>query len=138
MHGVGVDDFRRWRRVLTKKQVWQYRCDHCGKRNLSAGHMGRHEKHCTANPERACRVHAYFSQPQLAVTELRMAINTMLPDCGMGKLRELAGNCPACILAALRQSGILKFDPDGPPLELGFDYKSEMQAVWNRVNDEAE
>ena len=50
-------------------------------------------------------------------------------EAAMPKLREAAGNCPACILAALRQAGksIVYFS--------GFDFKSECKDFWADVND---
>ena len=39
---------------VTRRQVWQYRCEFCGKRNLSAASISRHEKRCVKNPAREC------------------------------------------------------------------------------------
>lgn len=45
----------------------------------------------------------------------------------MPSLIELAGNCPACILAAIRQAkwvGVAEYD-----------YKAETQSLWAAIND---
>ncbi len=123
---------------MTKKQVWRYFCEFCGKGSLSGGHMGRHEKHCTANPSRICRFHALMGEGvQASMKELLAAVDTKLPDCGIGQVRELAAHCPMCILATIRQSGIAKWDgdPESQPRELGFDFKAEVKAAWDTINE---
>jgi hypothetical protein len=42
-------------------------------------------------------------------------------------LRKEAGNCPACILAALRQSKI-------PYQYAYFDFKEEVKKLWDEIN----
>lgn len=41
---------------MRTKMVKRHWCDFCNKAGLSASAMARHEKHCTMNPNRACRV----------------------------------------------------------------------------------
>lgn len=66
---------------------------------------------------------------------------------GMKRLRELTGNCPSCILAAIRQSGLMDppdYDPEGgypayEPLEgddtyLTFNFINEKARFWKDVN----
>lgn len=55
---------------------------------------------------------------------IRNATHAVLP-----KLRELTDNCPACILAALRQRGI------AVPLIEDFNFTSEMKAARERMGD---
>lgn len=50
--GTGERKMTHMKRVLK----YVYYCDHCNKRSLSGGHISTHEKHCTANPERECRI----------------------------------------------------------------------------------
>ena len=46
-------------------------------------------------------------------------------------LREKSNNCPMCILAALRQSGII------PAISIhAFDYKAEVERFWKEKNEE--
>ena len=130
-------------------RVNRYNCDHCGKRGYSVPHMKRHEKHCTMNPNRTCRVCVLLEEHQGPVGLLE----AMLPDSGeylmtdesgvlsfqsaltdaanaaLPALREAANNCPACILAAIRQRGI-------PVAEVSdFDWSKEMEAVWDDMNE---
>lgn len=122
---------------MTKKQVWRYECEFCGKKGLSAGHMKAHEASCTANPARVCRMHVNYALPQKPMPELRAALNTNLPDCGLKALRELTDNCPMCILATIRQSGAFKWDgdPESPPPTIDFDFKAEVKSAWDTIND---
>ena len=48
---------------------------------------------------------------------------------GLAKLREITANCPACILAALRQSGWASFA--GKDM---FDFKKELEEFWKTRN----
>jgi hypothetical protein len=122
---------------MKRFQVWRYECDYCGKRSLSGGHMKAHEKGCTANPERVCRFHLRLcDEPQKPISELRAVLHGS-GDFGMPELRSLANNCPICMLAAIRQSGICKWngDPESAPLDVGFDFKRELEAAWKTINE---
>ena len=54
------------------------------------------------------------------------------------KIREEADNCPACILAAIRQSKLQMYmvDEEGNDTWIDFDFKAERDAWWARINDE--
>lgn len=102
------------------KKVNQYQCEHCGKKNYSAGHMRTHEAHCTMNPERACRMCERAGEAPTPIKELL----AMLPEPHIGEgfhyplinIEEIdraietvheKTECPACTLAAIRQKGIM-------------------------------
>ncbi len=124
---------------MKQKKVWRYYCDFCGKGGLVKHWMAKHEVSCTANPERLCRLHGHATpgNKQPAVKDLIAQFDSRKPDCGMKELREMAGNCPACILAAIRQSKIQKWDgdPESPPPDLGFDFKKELASMWAEANN---
>lgn len=73
---------------MTRRQVWQYWCDHCGKHNLSAASIAKHEKHCTKNPARVCRMCKASGGEQLSIEELSACIDISLPDEGLQWLRD--------------------------------------------------
>ena len=52
----------------------------------------------------------------------------IVPD--IDKLREVTGNCPNCVLAAIRQS---KIDPT-EEMYKAFNYKDEVQGFWADYN----
>jgi len=119
---------------MTKTRVWKYCCDFCGKRGLSCGHMRQHELSCTANPNRHCRMHKHFSQTQPPMAEMLVVLAPSLPDRGIAQLRKLTANCPMCILAAIRQSGLQKFDANREPIDFHFEFKEELAEAWQRIN----
>jgi hypothetical protein len=69
---------------------------------------------------------------------------TILRLRGFDALKEAASNCPNCILAALRQSGLgigrLEEDEDGKKYiepQIQWDYKEASAAFWANVNEAA-
>jgi len=51
-------------------------------------------------------------------------------DKAISKLREVSGNCPACIMAALRQKNI------PVPMVKEFNFSKECEAIWSYINSE--
>ena len=133
---------------MKRKRVWRYYCEFCGKSSCAAGHMSKHEQRCTANPNRVCgfcSLHPDFPVSDVSLQslvdlcpnpddflvstddygcryytpQLRPLIEAALQD-----LRSKT-ECPACILAALRQSGLTA---TGLTNDL-FDWKIESKAA---------
>lgn len=111
----------------------RYYCDFCGKSGGHAGYMRIHEKHCTKNPDRKCRMCRHLGEKQKPVDDLLAVLpgpfekfsknnDESYPDyidryrnaCaeGLRRLRDLTGNCPMCILTAVRLSGADEVDFD--------------------------
>lgn len=126
---------------MTKKQCWRYKCDFCKKVGYSSFHMKRHETGCTANKDRVCRMPIHNGEaPRLSLEQLMANLVLSKPDFGMAELREDSHNCPACILAAIRCSGIQKHDYDeegSVGIDLKFNFKEELAAMWNDINSAA-
>jgi hypothetical protein len=106
--------------------------------------MGRHERSCTANPQRVCEMHKHCEEPQRPIEELIAALRKFENEDGADytrgvvELRKLADGCPACMLAAIRQSKLQQVDPDaelGSFISIPFDFKKELKAFWDDVND---
>jgi hypothetical protein len=109
--------------------------------------MQTHELHCTLNPARDCRVCGLMGGSVKVGAEKMAELVAILPpyveyDCdGWGNpspkysafckalpeaipvLRAATDNCPACIMAALRQAKI------PVPMVDGFDFKAEMRTI---------
>jgi hypothetical protein len=118
---------------MIRKKAWRYKCEYCGKTSGSGGHMSRHEKSCTANPNRYCRM--------CGRTGIDGLIEALAPgdDEGVNRLRKAANGCPACMLAAVRQSGFqTPPDEDGQGKSVPFNYQIEKNEFWKRVNEERE
>jgi len=77
----------------------RYYCDHCNKGTGSASFMRRHERGCTNNPQRVCRMCELAYNKQPAQADLLKLLDTE----GFAAMCEAASQCPACILATLRQ-----------------------------------
>ena len=121
---------------MRKKKVWRYYCEHCGKGGCSAAAMSRHEKGCTANPDRTCGHcrEAGLNQPQMA--DLIKALGSGIDAC-VDRLRELAEGCPACMLAAIRQSGLQQpMDAEGLGFHVNFNFSEENENFWMELNNE--
>jgi hypothetical protein len=71
-------------------------------------------------------------------------------DKGLEVLREAAGNCPVCIMAAIRQSKVQRcpmptgetyrdcgdtMDVYDEGIHVNFDFKSELKSMWSDIND---
>jgi hypothetical protein len=119
--------------------------------------MKNHEKKCTMNPERVCNMCVKLENEQRPMEELLAALpdpkqfvvtdhefDEYVKDGGefsyykgheewlseaMPRLHQLTGNCPVCLLAALRQKGF--------PLPVQcFDYKKELADALQSCNEE--
>ncbi len=137
---------------MIRKKVWQYKCEFCGKKKYSAGHMAKHERRCTMNPNRECGMCKIMGQGPIKLQELI----AVLPNAEEYKVREFdpitgadmgisfrgledaveavwpevrrrAQECPACLMAAVRQRGI--------PVPLTpLNFTKESEAIWSEFN----
>ncbi len=134
---------------MRKKKVWRYYCDYCKKAGCSGGHLKHHEERCTLNPNRICGFCKMAEEEQPAMANLLVLLpepkDYKKTDAEFGlisfvgleevvkkalpKLREVAKDCPACILAALRQKGI------PVPIATDFDFKKECASSWSDFNE---
>jgi hypothetical protein len=124
---------------MNKKKVWRYYCEFCKKSGCSAGHLKKHEKGCTANPNRECGLCRTAGLEQEPTAKLVSILMEKIPvEEQMKKLRDITENCPACILSAIRQSGLQHWDFDEDGIEKGpnynFDYKKEAALFWSEIN----
>ena len=125
----------------------RYYCDHCNRGSGSPSAMRRHEETCTANPKRYCHMCRQARDVAPLAAILTAAGGTLKDWQGkMERLRDAAENCPCCILASIRQSGVQReaWTPDEgncyPDTEmewsvpgsgthmLGFNFKREKAA----------
>lgn len=118
-------------RVLIKKV---YYCDHCKRHGLSRAAMEKHERYCTLNPERVCRwvLMAYPPRSHGRTHTFRkglprwLRLRAPLTKADIDELRERVNECPACMLAALRQSGV-EYHYDYTNGGLLFNYEDEVE-----------
>ena len=117
---------------MNKRQVWRYFCEHCGRGSGNASFIARHERHCGLNPNRVCRMCQRVGNTQASMSVLLQAVEWRADDIWEeqtpDRLREVTGNCPACILAALRQAiRTIKPDDCASPNEAGFSWVKERE-----------
>jgi len=121
---------------VRERKVTRYYCDHCSMSKGTRPAMVRHERGCTLNPDRACGLCDMADQvnelPRMLALfegfteEVDFSSNELLDAHKRDKaariatLRELAGGCPGCILAVLRQRKV--YDD-------AFDWKAQ-SAKW--------
>ena len=115
---------------MRTKKVTRHYCDFCSKGSFKRPPMAKHESICTLNPNRVCGVCATFCNDQAPISELLDSIK-----CGLEKLEEVSGKCPACMLAAIRQSSADSriFLDDGI---CAFDFRVAMEKHWKFLNEE--
>lgn len=118
----------------------QYYCDFCKKSGGSKFHLLNHEKHCTGNPDRECRMCVELNGGQVStLKELISALGSGGED-GLKRLEEAAEGCPMCMLAALKQSKINEIDDEtGEPKNPGFiffDYHKARNEAFDAINEE--
>ena len=123
---------------MKSKRVLRYYCDFCKKSGCGKYAMEQHELYCTMNPNRKCKMCAIADMEQLPIDALKRLLplpKVMEDDYGVGytveenplkKLHE-ATDCPACILATIRQSGQMSYMYE-------FDFKKECKLFWDDVN----
>lgn len=125
-----------------RKRYW---CDHCKKGGCSRYHMAIHERGCTLNPNRRCGVCSAMELEPAPLIALVAYVTLkaqwyagpddeskypgFLGDEHLKPLRELAANCPVCMLAALRQAKCIASRGV-------FEMKKELEGLWAERREE--
>lgn len=104
-----------------KKNV--YYCDYCKTHKLTTFAMKLHEKHCTANPNRDCRM---CGNGGVVPVDAHGEFDNQASAEDLDKLRHDVDNCPACMLAALRQAETAS----------DFDYQKEATAYLKQKRED--
>lgn len=132
---------------MKRKKVWRYYCEYCGKSAAAAGHMATHERGCTLNPGRKCRV-CHTARDYMAITKLIPARDLLTSErhlAAMSPAERVALNeeykvitcdisqavneCPMCMFTVMRLSGV--------PMTLFFEFElRERLRAWHEANDE--
>ena len=127
-------------RTILKKR---YYCEFCKKAGGSAYYMRKHEERCTLNPDRKCGVCAILKEEQPTMAALLrpfagimaveheyeyLSFDEVALNACLAKVRNVS-TCPACIMAAIRQSGI------PVPAVSGFNFTEEMRGIWSDFDD---
>ena len=129
---------------VKKKNV--YYCDFCKKHSLSPS-LKIHENHCTANPDRECRLCERESVREIidkyrkyfTVHPMNEAIKIIKEFTLEDIEGELEYQCPNCIFTIIRCLGLNRYYFER---KFKFDYKKELAEWWamenERLQEEAE
>lgn len=117
---------------MKRKRVWRYYCDFCKKSNCSGPSISDHEAHCTMNPDRRCGMCRQNNKHALPIAILKDALLINLDA-----LRSTCAECPACTLAAIRQSGKSPSDYDYDYTAACEQFWVDLREKWDRESDEA-
>lgn len=128
------------------KEQKVYRCDFCRKYALRS--LAKHERHCTGNINRECRMcgrHAgtlqavvdranasvqFDGEPRSGVTNIRhWNLDQLYTD--LAEEHDKSGGCPMCTLTVIRHSKLGQF-----PCQMRFNLKEEIARWWADVNEE--
>lgn len=129
-----------------KKNV--YYCDFCKKKGLSAPVIARHEKHCTANPDRECKPCKESRDIKTFIEKLksRFEIKETIDQytgftnqeviwkgypITLIEILEFTDECPNCTLAVLRQTKL-----NYSVFNLKYDYQTSLKEWWKEKNNE--
>lgn len=119
---------------MRSKMVRRYYCDFCPKSGCNSGHIRKHEQRCVRNPSRECRMCERVGGWQAPLAELVAAMDS---DEGLPALRRAASECPVCILSGIIGWRALRaHELDAEDLYVDFDFKAEVQRVWDEENTE--
>jgi hypothetical protein len=143
------------------KEKKVYYCEFCKKHSLSASSMSIHEKHCTLNPTRECRVCKNIleiSRDLKPLVEKYSALKNKMegeikrysvPDSfggsaingadldriskmfSLADIKDDVDGCPMCTLAIIRQSGVQMLSHHC----IEYDFKKELADFWQEEND---
>ena len=121
-----------------------YYCDHCRKHGLSRHSMERHEQGCTMNPARACGWQTGGCTSDIGSLAVQMKERAISRDGGsptfvkddIDWLHDEVEGCPACMLSALRQSGI-EIHYDHAAVRI-FDYDDQVLAFRKKEGEEGD
>lgn len=128
--------------VKTKKV---YYCEYCSRHRLTSHSIKEHEKHCTLNPNRTCRMcdgldlapllKKYGNRFKIDEHEDRFGISLRWVwthgEVTIGEIDADTDGCPACTLAVLRITGL-----NTPPSPIEFNYQKAKREWWDTKNDE--
>lgn len=136
---------------MKKAKRWKYYCDFCKKSGGSKFHMEKHEKSCTANPNRKCGLCEMVGNDQPETKDMVKVIKKYTKgekiiyddedfhnsfkegataEIILKELKKIT-DCPACILTAIRISKTSSLF-----LKEDFDFHSEREDFFNTHKDE--
>ncbi len=121
---------------MRREKRWRYYCDFCKRSGAVARHIVKHERGCVRNPGRVCGICRTAGLEQNPLVELIAALGEGFAD-GVERLRTLAEGCPACLFAAIVQSGLQRkwVSEDDPGFRVQWEFRPALEAFWREHNE---
>ena len=127
--------------MITKTKTVYY-CEYCGRHRLAAGAIKGHESGCTLNPRRVCKWHekVWKHSARVLARWVRLsAVDRYATKEIIDAIHDEVEGCPACMLSALRQSGVeYHCNPDGTELWAYEEEVKEFRQYEREEEDRAE
>ena len=125
--------------MVRTRHVIRYYCDFCPRGYFKKASMMRHEKGCTANPNRVCGLcdYAIPSLKQKPMEDLIACLSCEDDDLDSAMKKPARRPRIPRYITAIRQSGIVKnhYDSEYGPPDLKFDFKKELQSWWAAADE---
>jgi len=102
-----------------------YYCDYCKKHGLKGPTILFHEKHCTGNVKRDCRLCGRKNGIEDIVDGY---LDMKEHKIDIVELMDSVNNCPACTLAVIRGAKLIN---------INFNYETEIKKWWDDKNEES-
>ena len=129
--------------IVKVKKV--YYCEHCRKKGLSASSLSKHEKYCTGNLNRKCRMceeagsnNSNYNYKEL-IEEFQKQVNIQKYETEYGisynvirlpkanDILDSVDGCPACALTIIRHL-------DTQYQSIDFNYSQAVESFWSDIN----
>ena len=146
---------------MRKRRVWRYYCDFCKKALCHHGYMVKHEKRCTMNQDRECKVCKKEKLKGFSLKDLKIIARNNENELKqlsekldypfkvqenskdiINEMYDFADYCPMCVFSALRQDGLLKsiYDDSGVLIKEGYKFslKEELDEFWKTMREKEE
>lgn len=136
---------------MRSRKVTAHYCDHCNKRGFQIPAMEKHEKRCTRNIDRECGMCSFMAgrdghneHDELycssKTTRELIEMLTIGSEEEVKAMRMAAGDCPACVMAAVnfhnkKFMDHLNFYHSSGLRWIQFDWKEE-KAKWDAVKNQ--
>lgn len=114
---------------MRSKRVIRYYCDFCNRGKFRKPDMEKHERGCTANPNRVCGLCERVGNATTSLPDMISAIESG----GLEQLETLVDSCPACILAGVRAWN--KLDTTTDDEMIFFNYKEAADKWWKAQSE---
>lgn len=128
---------------MITKNIKMHYCEFCGKKRMRSNAMAQHERHCTANINRQCRMCEGKTNYKAIIKNIsRKHRDDLVVKRGehgdyysmdaqniVQEIKEMCRDCPACTLTVIRHIG-------NPALYANYEYRNHSDEWFDRKQKE--